>query len=65
MSKDKNYYMVMSLRREVILEDQISGERSNYALNGIAGYIPVYDTYEEALQNSGNKYRIMVLKEDI
>ena len=62
--EEKIKYVVMKLNQNIILTDSL-GNETKHKLNGkdFAGYIPVFHTYEEALNNSEDgKFQIMSIK---
>lgn len=62
---DENYlYAVMKMHRNVIVADA-DGEKS-FILGGIAGYIPVFETYEQAKEEScDGKFKILTIEKNI
>ena len=64
MKKDEVYYAVLRLNSTISLINPITGKREEEKLNGVAGYIPCYATYEEAEEAScDGKYSIMKIKQ--
>ncbi len=55
MAKDEYKYMVMKLLT------QVEAGRQNVRLHGCAGYVPIYDTWEEAKKMAGKKYKIKII----
>lgn len=57
-------FMVMKLSTEVEYLNPVSGEIEHVKLRGCSGYIPVFDTLEEAELSSFNgKYQIRKIRE--
>lgn len=62
--KEENYqYMVMKMQRTLKVTDSISGEDKDVEIEGLAGFVPVFHTIEEAEENSADgKYDIVPIK---
>jgi hypothetical protein len=61
--KNKKLYAVMKLLTEVEVIDTYGELHSKVRIDGVEGYIPVYDTKEEAERESDNgKYQIIPIK---
>lgn len=65
MSDKKTYYAVLSLRTEIKVEDQLGRIADvDFKKSEMTGYIPVFSTFEKALENSGDgKFQIMPIIE--
>lgn len=58
--KEDILYVVLKLNTRVIYNDPMTGEDKTVELGECAGYLPVFNTIEEAELHSGDgKYEIM------
>jgi len=54
------FYAVMKLNTDIEVVNPFTGEKENIKLGGLAGYIPVFSTIEEATESAQNgKYQIL------
>ena len=59
----KLLYLVMKLNTKVETTDLVTGHPVEIVLTGCAGYIPVFETLEEAEESACNgKYQILCIK---
>ena len=62
--ENKIWYAVLKLSTDVTCTNPISGKEVVEKIQGIAGFIPCYETYEEALDASMNmRYEIAEFKQ--
>lgn len=60
---DTLLYGVCRLNTQIEITNPLTMKRENFKINGIAGYMPIYDTYKEAEEASENgKYEILRLR---
>lgn len=63
MSEEKIYFAVMKLLTEVEYDSPFDGKKVVCQLGGCEGFIPVYSTMDEAIEQSNNgKYQIIPIK---
>lgn len=63
MEKENHQYMVMKMQKTVQVNDPISGQNNDVEIEGLAGYVPVFHTIEEAEESSADgKYDIIPIK---
>ena len=59
-------YAVMKLNTDIEVNNPLTGKTEAVKLNGVAGYIPVFSTMEEAEQSAQNgKYDILSIVLDM
>lgn len=65
MSDKKTYYAVLSLRTEMKVEDSLGRIADiDFKKSEMVGYIPVFETFEKACENScDGKFQIMPIIE--
>ena len=57
------FYAVMKLNTDIEYINPFSGTREDVKLGGLAGYIPVFNSLEEATESSQDgKYQILAIK---
>ena len=55
------FYALIRLSREIIVDDD-NGNQTSRQLVGCYGFLPVYETFEEAMANSNNgEFQIVTL----
>ena len=55
-------YAVLKLNTDIEVTNPFTGKQENIKLGGLAGYIPVFDTIEEATESAQNgKYQIVAI----
>lgn len=61
--ESKTHFGVLKLSENILYTDPITKEEKSVKLEGIFGYIPCYETYEEAKDASmDGKYQILPIK---
>ena len=61
----KIWYVVLKLSTDVTYTNPFTGKEVTEKIQGIAGYIPCYETYEEAVEASmDGKYEITQIKQN-
>ncbi len=55
-------YAVLKLNTDIEVTNPLTGKQEDIKLGGLAGYIPVFETIEEATESSQNgKYQIVAI----
>lgn len=63
MNEDKYYYAVLKLQSKITIQHQNTGTEEEKEVEGMSGFLPVFDTYEEAKEHDGDgKYDIVQIK---
>lgn len=61
--REEVFYAVMKLNTDIEYINPFSGKREDVKLGGLAGYIPVFNSLEEAQDSSQDgKYQILAIQ---
>lgn len=58
---DKKVYAVLRLSQSVTVEDSRTNDKKVLKIDGIFGFIPVFETLEEAEKESAGDFEILTL----
>jgi hypothetical protein len=56
---NKTMYVVLKMSENILYSDPYTGEEKSGKIEGIAGYLPCFKTYEEAELNANGNFDII------